>query len=154
MFPTLARRLFQATRPRLNTLHSTAETMAEAAETAASIPSSDPVYKYKLKKVWPPDIKTMTPQQQLRFEKKYKRRVRLATNRPRWDKFVRLAQLFTSTGILVFFIVGMDWEGLLKPPTTTRPTNDVVSFFGYFTPETRKLSIENSRPSIPPPKKE
>jgi hypothetical protein len=72
--------------------------MAEAAETAASIPSSDPVYKYKLKKVWPPDIKTMTPQQQLRFEKKYKRRVRLATNRPRWDKFVRLAQLFTSTG--------------------------------------------------------
>jgi hypothetical protein len=42
-------------------------------------------------------MKTMTAQQQLRFEKKYKRRLKLATARPRWDKMVRLAQLFTMT---------------------------------------------------------
>ncbi|KAH6622672.1 hypothetical protein F5144DRAFT_581160 [Chaetomium tenue] len=78
MFPTLVRRLAQATKPRLNA--------------AVSNPT------YKLKKVWPPDIKNMTSQQQLRFEKKYKRRLKLATARPRWDKFVRLAQLCTMTG--------------------------------------------------------
>ncbi|AEO71864.1 uncharacterized protein THITE_18100, partial [Thermothielavioides terrestris NRRL 8126] len=75
MLPTLVRRLAQAAKPQLN-------------EAAVN-------YKYKLKKVWPPDMGTMSPQQQLRFEKKYKRRLKLASARPRWDKFVRLAQLFT-----------------------------------------------------------
>jgi hypothetical protein len=77
MFPTLVRRLAQAAKPQLN---------ATPANPA-----------YKLKKVWPPDIKSMTPPQQLRFEKKYKRRLKLATARPRWDKFVRIAQLCTMT---------------------------------------------------------
>jgi hypothetical protein len=77
MFPTLARRLAQAAKPQL---HAAVENPA-----------------YKLKKVWPPDIRNMTSQQQLRFEKKYKRRLKLATARPRWDKFVRLAQLCTMT---------------------------------------------------------
>ena len=81
MFPTLARRLAQAAKPQLNA----------AVENPA----------YKLKKVWPPDIRNMTSQQQLRFEKKYKRRLKLATARPRWDKFVRLAQLCTMTCRLV-----------------------------------------------------
>lgn len=78
MFPTLVRRLAQATKPRLNAV------------------GTNPTYK--LKKVWPPDIKNMTSQQQLRFEKKYKRRIKLASARPRWDKFVRLAQLTTISG--------------------------------------------------------
>lgn len=83
MFPTLARRLAQAAKPQL-----------DAAFT-------NPGSVFKLKKVWPPDMKTMSPQQQLRFEKKYKRRLKIATARPRWDKFVRLAQLCTMTcGIL------------------------------------------------------
>ena len=76
MFPTLVRRLAQAPKPQI---HSAA---------AQGI---------KLKKVWPPDMKSMTPQQQLRFEKKYKRRLALATARPRWDKFIKLTQLFTIT---------------------------------------------------------
>ncbi|KAL2160779.1 hypothetical protein VTH06DRAFT_976 [Thermothelomyces fergusii] len=79
MFPTLVRRLAQAARPQL------------------SAAAAHPEYKYKLKKVWPPDFQSMTPQQQLRFEKKYKRRLKLATARPRWDKFVRLAQLSTTS---------------------------------------------------------
>ncbi len=68
---------------------------------------------YKLKKVWPPDMKSMSPQQQLRFEKKYKRRLKTATARPRWDKFVRLATLATTVcmiacsrhGFLLLFIL-------------------------------------------------
>lgn len=78
MFPTLVRRL------------------AQVAKSQPSAGAANPAYK--LKKVWPPDMQNMTPQQQLRFEKKYKRRLKLATARPRWDKFVRLAQLFTTTG--------------------------------------------------------
>ena len=79
MFPTLVRRLAQtAARQQLNAA------------------TADPVYK--LKKVWPPDMKSMTAQQQLRFEKKYKRRLMYATARPRWDKFIRLAQLCATAG--------------------------------------------------------
>jgi hypothetical protein len=84
MFPTLVRRLAQTAKLRFN---------------AAGINQT-----YKLKKVWPPDIKNMTSQQQLRFEKKYKRRLKLATARPRWDKFVRLAQLCTMTGKVVVIL--------------------------------------------------
>jgi hypothetical protein len=76
MFPTLVRRLAQAAKPQINA--------------AAANPT-------KLKKVWPPDLKAMSSQQQLHFEKKYKRRLKLATARPRWDKAVKLAQLFTMT---------------------------------------------------------
>lgn len=86
MIPTLVRRLAQATKPRLNAF------------------GSNPTYK--LKKVWPPDIKNMTSQQQLRFEKKYKRRLKLATARPRWDKFVRLAQLSTMSGTVACHLAG------------------------------------------------
>lgn len=50
---------------------------------------------YPPKKVWPPDFKRLSPQERLGFEKRYKRRLRLATARPRWDKFTKLAQLFS-----------------------------------------------------------
>jgi hypothetical protein len=56
-----------------------------------------PNVAFKLKKVWPPDFNKLSPQEQLRLEKKYKRRAQLATARPTWNKTIRLAQLFTIT---------------------------------------------------------
>lgn len=56
-----------------------------------------PQQKYKNKKVWPPDFTRLSPQEQLRFEKRYKRRVALASARPRWVKFIKLVQLFSVT---------------------------------------------------------
>ena len=56
-----------------------------------------PQQRYKNKKVWPPDFSRMTPQEQLRLEKRFKRRMALASARPRWVKFVKLTQLFTIT---------------------------------------------------------
>lgn len=53
---------------------------------------------YKARKVWPPNFKELTVQQQLRFEKKYKRRIMLASRSPRWEKGVKLAQLITIVG--------------------------------------------------------
>lgn len=92
MFPTLVRRLAQAAKPQIHPA------------------TTNPV---KLKKVWPPDIKTMSAQQQLRFEKKYKRRLKLATARPRWDKAVRLAQLFTMTGIQTVALMRVGYSVLI-----------------------------------------
>lgn len=60
--------------------------------------SPDNVYslsQHKPKKVWPPDFSKLSTKEQFRFERRYKRRVKLATARPRWDKYVRLAQLFS-----------------------------------------------------------
>ena len=52
---------------------------------------------YKLKKVWPPDFSKLAPGEQLRFEKRYKRRLKLMGARPRWNKILKLTQLFTIT---------------------------------------------------------
>lgn len=57
--------------------------------------------RYKPRKIWPPDFSRLSQKEQFRFEKKYKRRVKLATARPRWDKFVRMAQLLSVTGRFV-----------------------------------------------------
>ncbi|KXX79953.1 hypothetical protein MMYC01_202299 [Madurella mycetomatis] len=126
MFPTLVRRLAQAARPQVNAA------------------SATPI---KLKKVWPPDLKTMTPQQQLRFEKKYKRRLKLATARPRWDKAVRLGQLFTIAAVLVYMVLFMDWKDV---PTPFQPVREkFYGFFGVFTKETRTLERKD-KASLPP----
>lgn len=53
---------------------------------------------YPPRKVWPPDFNTLTPGEQFRLEKKYKRRIALAMKRPRWNKAVRVAQLLSCTG--------------------------------------------------------
>lgn len=52
---------------------------------------------YPPKKVWPPDFKKLSLQEQLKYEKKYKRRLALATARPQWTKFIKLVQLFSVT---------------------------------------------------------
>ncbi|KAL2024351.1 hypothetical protein VTK56DRAFT_8833 [Thermocarpiscus australiensis] len=127
MFPTLVRRLAQAARPELNAA------------------AANPI---KLKKVWPPDFKSMSPQQQLRFEKKYKRRLKLATARPRWDKFVRLAQLFTMTFVPLYMVLVMDWKDV---PTPFEPLREKFwGFFGVFTEETRQLTPPKDRASSQP----
>ncbi|KAH6656277.1 hypothetical protein BKA67DRAFT_654624 [Truncatella angustata] len=80
--------------------------------------SLDRVYnnsRYKPKKVWPPDFSKLSQKEQFRFEKKYKRRVVLATARPRWDKYVKMAQLFSVTGVAVYSILFMDWNTEHQP---------------------------------------
>ncbi|KAK4121839.1 hypothetical protein N657DRAFT_647324 [Parathielavia appendiculata] len=83
----------------------------------------------------------MTPPQQLRFEKKYKRRLKLATARPRWDKFVRVAQLCTMTFVVTYMVLFMDWKDV---PTPFDPVREKFwGFFGVFTDESRKLTIKD-----------
>ncbi|KAI1417925.1 hypothetical protein F5Y13DRAFT_33274 [Hypoxylon sp. FL1857] len=91
--------------------------------------------RYKPKKVWPPDFSKLSEKEQFRFERRYKRRVKLATARPRWDKFVRLAQLFSVTFVLVYSVLFMDWN------TEKQPFQEVRDKFwgvlGAFSPEQR-----------------
>lgn len=54
--------------------------------------------RYKPRKIWPPDFSKLSQREQFRYEKKYKRRVKLATARPRWNKYVKIAQLFSVSG--------------------------------------------------------
>ena len=53
---------------------------------------------FKTRKVWPPNFKELNPQQQLRFEKKYKRRVYLAHHSEKWDKGVRIFRFAMVSG--------------------------------------------------------
>lgn len=84
MLPTLLRRV--AEKPGF---------IRSAASGAGPVPG--PYSRYRPKKVWPPDFSKLSQREQFRFEKRYKRRVKLATARPRWEKFVKLAQLSSVT---------------------------------------------------------
>ncbi|RYO83380.1 hypothetical protein DL766_010604 [Monosporascus sp. MC13-8B] len=102
MFPTLVRRL--AGKPAAPSIRNTRTPLA-----------GDLSSRYKPKKVWPPDFSQLTEKEKFRFERRYKRRVKLATARPRWDKLVRLAQLSSVTFVLVYSVLFMDWETEEQP---------------------------------------
>jgi hypothetical protein len=57
-----------------------------------------PAPEFPPQKIWPPDFSQLPPHQHVRFEKKYKRRLALATRRPFWDKSVKLVQLAFISG--------------------------------------------------------
>ncbi|KAL7822274.1 hypothetical protein V8C26DRAFT_390548 [Trichoderma gracile] len=120
--PTLVRRLAQTAKEQLS---------KSAPLTVANNP-------YKARKVWPPDFKELTHQQQLRFEKKYKRRIALANYSPRWDKGVKYAQLLTIAAALVWllFYSEFEWWGQkYKPSEELR--KHAQNLFGVLDPEKR-----------------
>ncbi|KAF9878780.1 hypothetical protein CkaCkLH20_03680 [Colletotrichum karsti] len=104
MLPTLARR------------------MAETAARRFDVFSNP----YRAKKVWPPDFTGLSPQAQLRFEKKYKRRLALVYARPRWDKAIKLIQLATVTGFLGWTIFFSEYEFWGKQ---YRPSEEIRKHF-------------------------
>ncbi|KAJ4415733.1 hypothetical protein N0V82_007162 [Gnomoniopsis sp. IMI 355080] len=70
---------------------------------------------YPRKKVWPPDFKRLSPEERLGFEKRYKRRMALATASPRWVKFTKMAQLFSIVSVIVYSVLFMEWDGEHQP---------------------------------------
>ncbi|KZZ98521.1 hypothetical protein AAL_03039 [Moelleriella libera RCEF 2490] len=65
---------------------------------------------YKARKVWPPNFKELSQAEQLRFEKKYKRRIALANRSPGWEKSVKFAQLATIAAALVWLLLYSEFE--------------------------------------------
>ncbi|EXM07054.1 hypothetical protein NOF04DRAFT_15364 [Fusarium oxysporum II5] len=110
MFPTLIRRMASSSKDSL---------LKKAPLTVATNP-------YRARKVWPPNFKQLTVQQQLRFEKKYKRRIILASRAPRWVKFVKTAQLLTIVAALIWicFYSEFEWWGQKYKPSEEVRTYD------------------------------
>ncbi|KAH6621521.1 hypothetical protein B0J18DRAFT_432692 [Chaetomium sp. MPI-SDFR-AT-0129] len=139
MFPTLSRRL-AVTRRLAQAVESAAEVPTTA--TASPTPPAHPVYR--LRKKWPPDFSTMSPQQQFRFEKKFKRRITDARATPRFDMALRLFQVVITAVFLTWGTLFLDYGTLPHPFGPFRE-----AFFGFF----RSLSDDpsklktNNRPS-------
>ncbi|KAI1132664.1 hypothetical protein F5Y10DRAFT_261086 [Nemania abortiva] len=135
MFPTLARRFLARplSAPKLR------NPTRAAAPTGVYLNS-----RYKPKKVWPPDFSKLSQRDKFRLEKKYKRRVRLATARPRWDRFVRLARLGAVTFVIVYSFLIMEWNTEHQPFEGVR--NSIWSALSVFSSEKRD---ERQRPDLP-----
>lgn len=86
MFAVSARRLTQAGKDSI---------VASVASKPALTVFDNP---YTARKAWPPAVDHLNPAQQLRFEKKYKRRVYLACHSPKWQKATKIGQLVSITG--------------------------------------------------------
>ncbi|KPM44269.1 hypothetical protein AK830_g2226 [Neonectria ditissima] len=139
MFPTLFRRMAALPKPPI------------LRRTPPLNVASNP---YKARKVWPPNFKELTYQQQLRFEKKYKRRITLASRAPRWEKGVKFAQLVTIVAALVWilFFSEFEWWGQKYKPSEEirRKTNYL---FGAMDPD-KRYERRKDAPPPPPPKDE
>ncbi|KAF5582684.1 hypothetical protein FPANT_8445 [Fusarium pseudoanthophilum] len=135
MFPTLMRRMASSSKDSL---------LKKAPLTVATNP-------YQARKVWPPNFKQLTVQQQLRFEKKYKRRIILASRAPRWVKFVKTAQLLTIVAALIWicFYSEFEWWGQkYKPSEEIRRKTQYL--FGTVDPEKRYERRPDAPPFHPP----
>jgi hypothetical protein len=64
---------------------------------------------YKAKKEWPPDFSKLSPKHQFRFERRYRRRAKLAWARPVWTKGTKLAQWGLTVFVLGYGVLYMDW---------------------------------------------
>ncbi|KAG8417607.1 hypothetical protein J3459_006540 [Metarhizium acridum] len=103
---------------------------------------------YQARKVWPPNFKELNHAQQLRFEKKYKRRIFLASRSPRWEKGVKFAQLATIAAALVWllFYSEFEWWGKQYKPSEEMRRH-ARNLFGVIDPEKRY----ERRPDAPEP---
>jgi hypothetical protein len=73
---------------------------------------------YRAKKKWPPDFEKLSSSEQFRFEKKFRRRNKLAWARPRWTKFTKLTQwglILGFTTYAVLFYEGDKQMGEAEP---------------------------------------
>ncbi|CAJ2511878.1 Uu.00g075030.m01.CDS01 [Anthostomella pinea] len=110
MFPTLVRRM--ADKPIAPMFRNTTRTPLTGIYNS----------RFRPKKLWPPDFSKLHEKQQFRLERKYKRRVKLATMRPRWDRYVKLAQLSSVAFVLVYSVLFMDWNTETQPFQGVRNT--------------------------------
>ncbi|ROW06481.1 hypothetical protein VMCG_04232 [Cytospora schulzeri] len=88
------------------------------------------------KKVWPPDFKRLSKQEQFRFEKKFKRRLALAMARPQRERLLKLVQLFSVTSVLIYTVLFMDWKTERHPFVGLRKSLWNMIGYDYEAPST------------------
>lgn len=74
--------------------------------------------RFKAKKHWPPNIQELTEKQQFRFERKFKRRLRLKSIKPQWHKWTKIVQ-WNLIGFVVVY--GVLFHDFAKDPMNPRP---------------------------------
>lgn len=88
MLPTLIRRSIFARSP-------------AAVSVPASAAHEIPYYlrnRFRAKKLWPPDFGTLTPKEQFRLERKYRRRSKLKYTSEKWIRWVTIFQMWMILG--------------------------------------------------------
>lgn len=81
---------------------------------------------YRAKKRWPPDFSKLSPKEQFRFEKKFRRRNKLAWARPRWTKATKLVQWGLISSFTTYGILFYDWQ---KKEGDPEPFEGVRKFY-------------------------
>mgnify|MGYP003624111699 CR=1 FL=1 len=74
--------------------------------------------RFRQKKKWPPNLRELTERQQFRFERKFKRRIRLKSLRPVFNKWVKITQWSIISFIVVYGVLFHDFA---KDPMNPRP---------------------------------
>lgn len=74
--------------------------------------------RFKAKKHWPPNLRELTEKQQFRFERKFKRRLRLKSIKPQWQKWTKIVQ-WSLIGFVV--VHGVLFHDFAKDPMNPRP---------------------------------
>ncbi|KAF2105348.1 hypothetical protein BDV96DRAFT_509506 [Lophiotrema nucula] len=66
--------------------------------------------RFRAKKKWPPNLHELTERQQFRIERKFKRRSLLKSQRPVWNKWVKIVQWNLIGGITVWTLFFADFR--------------------------------------------
>ncbi|KAF2639111.1 hypothetical protein P280DRAFT_470515 [Massarina eburnea CBS 473.64] len=74
--------------------------------------------RFTAKKHWPPNLRILTYKQQFRFERKFKRRLRLKSIKPLWQKWTKIVQWSMISFVAVYGVLFHDWS---KDPMNPRP---------------------------------
>jgi hypothetical protein len=65
--------------------------------------------RFRAKKIWPPNLHEMTEKQQFRFERKFKRRTKLKSIKPMWNKWTKIVQWSIISFIVVHGVLFYDF---------------------------------------------
>ncbi|KAJ2904950.1 hypothetical protein MKZ38_006815 [Zalerion maritima] len=84
--------------------------------------------RYKARKVWPPDVTQLSVQEQLRWEKKYKRRILKATECADWKRWIRFTQFVSIPAVVIYILLFAKFDEEVIPFYPVR--KEVYSWFG------------------------
>ncbi|KAF3048059.1 hypothetical protein E8E12_009642 [Didymella heteroderae] len=73
--------------------------------------------RYPAKKTWPPNLRELTEKQQFHFERKFKRRTRLKSIKPTWNKWTKIVQWSMISFIVVHGVFFYDFANDPMNPT-------------------------------------
>lgn len=78
--------------------------------------------RFPTRKAWPPNLREMTEKQQFRFERKFKRRIKLKSLSPMRDRYIK----FTQWSLISFIVIyGVLFHDFAKDPMNPRPGEQV-----------------------------